>query len=106
MKGNAPVVPAELPAQGDILYPEDDEVLYLPGNSSSGSKFYPFWKNGTEYDNLTVEESREQDLMQDWTAMWNLDYTPNYSNIHLSDLELTVTTYNVYEGTVVYEVIL
>src|SRR5699024_11405211 len=61
MKGNAPVVPAGLPAQGDILYPEDDEVLYLTGNSSSGSKFYPFWKNGTEYDNLTVEESRRSE---------------------------------------------
>lgn len=106
MKGNAPVVPAGLPAQGDILYPEDDEVLYLTGNSSSGSKFYPFWKNGTEYDNLTVEESREQDLMQDWTAMWNQDYTPNYSNIQLSDQELTVTTYNAEDGTVVDEVTL
>lgn len=106
MDGNTPVVPDALPAQGDVLYPKDNEVLYLTGNSSSGSKYYSFWNDGTTYEDMTLEESRAQGLTQDWTALWNQDYTPDYSNIQVSPEELTVTTYNVADGSVVDEVTL
>ncbi|SMF05397.1 Predicted phosphohydrolases [Cellulosimicrobium cellulans J1] len=75
MEGTTPVVPAEAPAEGDVLTPDEDQVLYLTGNSSSGSKFYGF------------------DGDKPWTARWEQSREASYSDLDVTPTSLTVTTY-------------
>ncbi|WP_415297305.1 fibronectin type III domain-containing protein [Cellulosimicrobium sp. SJTW-1] len=75
MEGATPVVPAAAPAEGDVLTPDDGQVLYLTGNSSSGSKFYDF------------------DGAKPWTARWEQSREASYSDLDVTPTSLTVTTY-------------
>jgi len=75
MEGTTPVVPEQAPAVGDVLVPDDDQVLYLTGNSSSGSKFYDF------------------DGAKPWTAAWEQTREASYSDVDVTPTTLTVTTY-------------
>lgn len=114
MKGNEPVLPAEgatgserAGKVGDVLQPKDDETLYITGSSSSGSKFYNFMsKDGEKLDGISADESFAKDLPLNSTAWWNQDRTPDYTNVEVSAGELTLTTYNVADNTVVDKVTL
>ncbi|MFC8921971.1 fibronectin type III domain-containing protein [Cellulosimicrobium sp. NPDC057127] len=75
MEGTTPVAPASEAAVGDVLVPDDDQVLYVTGNSASGSKFYGF------------------DGLKPWTARWEQERTPSYSDVDVTPGTLTVTTY-------------
>lgn len=75
MEGTTPVVPGATPAAGDVLVPDDDQVLYVTGNSSSGSKYYGF------------------DGAKPWTALWEQQRTPSYSDVDVTPEALTITTY-------------
>ncbi|WP_069387294.1 purple acid phosphatase family protein [Cellulosimicrobium cellulans] len=75
MEGTTPVAPASEPAVGDVLVPDDDQVLYVTGNSASGSKYYGF------------------DGLKPWTARWEQERTPSYSDVDVTPEALTITTY-------------
>ncbi|MBD5785089.1 metallophosphoesterase family protein [Cellulosimicrobium terreum] len=75
MQGTTPVVPAAEPATGDVLDPQDGEVLYVTGNSSTGSKYYDF------------------DGAKPWTARWEQSHEPSYSEVDVTPTTFTVTTY-------------
>lgn len=88
MEGTAPVVPGVVPAEGDVLTPDDDQVLYITGNSSSGSKFYDF------------------DGAKPWTARWEQSREASYSDLDVTPTSLTVTTYATGSQRVVDQVTL
>ena len=89
MEGDSPVVPETEPAIGDVLTPDDDQTLYIIGNSSTSSKHYDFF---------SPDDSGDK---QYYTARWNQDYTADFSNIDVTPAGLTVTTYNVADLSVV-----
>lgn len=101
IEGTTPVIPENdpeyEPQAGDVLYPEEGQTLYLVANSSSASKFYGF----SAYDEEATEETGDE-----WTAVWNQDETPDYTNVEVSPTELTFSTYNVDSGDLVDEVTL
>lgn len=106
MEGTKPVVPEEKPAAGDVLHPQDGQVLYMIASSASGSKFYDFWAAGKTYKDLSEEEAAEKGLTAPFTARWNQDRTPDYTNVEVTANTLTLTTYNVDDGSIVDKVTL
>ena len=106
MEGTKPVVPEEKPAAGDVLHPQDGQVLYMIASSASGSKFYDFWADGKTYKDLSEEEAAEKGLTAPFTARWNQDRTPDYTNVEVTANTLTLTTYNVDDGSIVDKVTL
>ncbi|UTT58929.1 purple acid phosphatase family protein [Cellulosimicrobium cellulans] len=88
MEGTAPVEPTTEPASGDVLAPVDGQVLYITGNSSSGSKYYDF------------------DGAKPWTAWWEQSREASYSDLDVTATSLTVTTYTVGTQRVVDQVTL
>jgi hypothetical protein len=92
MEGDSPVVPTTEPAIGDVLTPDDDQTLYIIGNSSTSSKHYDFFSPDGSGDK------------QYYTARWNQDYTADFSNVEVTPAGLTVTTYNVADLSIVDEV--
>lgn len=88
MEGTTPVEPATGPAVGDVLVPEDDQVLYVTGNSASGSKYYGF------------------DGEKPWTARWEQERTPSYSDVDVTPEALTITTYETASERVMDQVTL
>jgi hypothetical protein len=88
MEGTAPVVPAATPGVGDVLVPDDDQVLYITGNSASGSKYYAF------------------DGQKPWTALWEQRQTPSYTDVDVTPDSFTVTTYETATARVMDQVTL
>jgi len=87
MSGTEPVHTDE-PVDGTVT-PEGDEVLYVTANSSSGSKYY---------------DIQPQDFA--FSAVQNQEYTPNFTNIEVSDDAIAMTTYRSADMTVVDQVTL
>ena len=106
MNGNTPTVP-ETPAQlGDVLRPEDGEVLYLTMNSPSASKFYTFkGSDGQRYDDMTPERARELGIEQPTIAFFNQDRTPDFTAVEITPDTLVARTHNP-DGSLVDEVTL
>lgn len=87
MNGTTPTVPEteETNADGvEIVRPGDDEVLYITGNSSSGSKYYT-----TPNQNAA------------WVSAWDQSRTPTIANVAVAECSLTTTTRRVDDGTVI-----
>ncbi|WP_423923841.1 fibronectin type III domain-containing protein [Frigoribacterium sp. 2-23] len=82
MSGTKPVDGDE--PVGDTVTPEGDEVLYVTANSSSGSKFYDI-----------------QPMDFDFSAVQNQEYTPNFTNIQVTDDSIGMTTYRSKDISVV-----
>ncbi|MEE6294986.1 immunoglobulin-like domain-containing protein [Georgenia wangjunii] len=93
MEGGTPVVPDVAPAPGDVLTPAEGQVLYMTANSATASKFYDYYSPGGTGD-------------QPYTAFWEQDYSPDFSNIEISENALTLTTYDVYGLDIVDQVTL
>jgi hypothetical protein len=87
MSGTEPVG-TDGPVTG-TLTPEGDEVLYVTANSSSGSKYY---------------DIQTQDFA--FSAVQNQEYTPNVTNVEVSDDSIALTTYRSSDMTVVDRVAL
>ena len=80
---------AEAPGAKANIEAEEGEVLYITANSSSGSKYYDI-RNQT----------------YDFAAVTNQEYTPNFSNIEVSDDSIKVSTFRSDNLKVVDEVTL
>lgn len=105
MNGVAPVIPAGASKSGDILIPEDNEVLYVTSTTATGGKYYDFQdENGTTHPN--VREENVTDLAHKSTARWRQDYNPDYTSIDVSPESLRLTTYNINTPYVVDQVTL
>ncbi|OFO48939.1 metallophosphoesterase [Corynebacterium sp. HMSC073D01] len=90
------------PTDSTNLTPRGNEVLYYTANSSSGSKFYDFASSGTaRHPGMTFEQSVAEGLVRPEVAYWNQDGTPDYTNVEVTPTKLTLTTYNVDDGSVV-----
>ncbi|AWB83759.1 purple acid phosphatase family protein [Corynebacterium liangguodongii] len=107
MNGLSPRVPNAPAAPGDVLEKEDGEVLYLTFNTAGGGKYYDFEGNdGKEYPGMTLEQAREAGLNQPTIALWNQDYTPDYSVVEVDGDALNVRSYNTFDGSLVDDVTL
>lgn len=107
MEGSTPVIPEGAAKSGDVLTPEEGQVLYVTSATATGGKYYDFHdKYGEAHPNLAEEDSRA--LAHDSTARWRQDYTPNYTSIDVSADELKVTTTDLetYDYDIVDEVTL
>ena len=105
MNGVDPVIPAGASKSGDILIPEDNEVLYVTSTTATGGKYYDFQdENGTTHPN--VREENVTDLAHKSTARWRQDYNPDYTSIDVSPESLKLTTYNINTPYVVDQVTL
>lgn len=105
MNGFDPVIPEGAAKSGDVLIPEDGEVLYLTSTTATGGKYYDFQdESGETHPN--IREERARDLAHDSTARWRQDYNPDYTNIEVSPTELKLTTYNINTPYVVDQVTL
>ena len=105
MNGFSPVIPEGASKSGDVLIPEDGEVLYVTSTTATGGKYYDFHdKFGDTHPN--IREERARDLAHDSTARWRQDYNPDYTNISVSPTELKLTTYNINTPYVVDQVTL
>ena len=105
MNGVDPVIPAGASKSGDILIPEDNEVLYVTSTTATGGKYYDFQdENGTTHPN--VREENVTDLAHKSTARWRQDYNPDYTSIDVSSDSLKLTTYNINTPYVVDQVTL
>lgn len=105
MNGVDPVIPAGASKSGDILIPEDNEVLYVTSTTATGGKYYDFQdENGTTHPN--AREENVTDLAHKSTARWRQDYNPDYTSIDVSPESLKLTTYNINTPYVVDQVTL
>ena len=105
MNGFDPVIPEGAAKSGDVLIPEDGEVLYLTSTTATGGKYYDFQDESGE-THPHVREERARDLAHDSTARWRQDYNPDYTSIDVSPTELKLTTYNINTPYVVDQVTL
>ncbi len=87
MDGRNPVVAVDTDAE---LRPEEGQVLYLTGNSSSGSKYYSM---------------RDLSLF-DYDAVALQERVPSFMNIEVTDGALTATTYRTTDRGIVDRVVL
>ena len=105
MNGATPIIPEGASKTGDILFPKDNEVLYVTSTTATGGKYYDFTdENNQKYPN--VREERMHDLAHKSTARWRQDYNPDYTSIDVSPTALTLTTYNINTPYVVDKVTL
>ena len=94
MNGFDPVIPEGASKSGDVLIPEEGEVLYVTSTTATGGKYYDFQdKFGETHPN--IREERARDLAHNSTARWRQDYNPDYTNIEVSPYSLKLTTYNI-----------
>lgn len=106
MNGTTPVTPAQAPARGDRLTPGEGEVLYLTTTTAGGGKYYDFAdEQGKAYPKARMEHIAPS-LPHASTAFWRQDYTPDYLRVDVSNDELTFTTYNANDPSVVDKVTL
>ena len=105
MNGFDPVIPEGASKSGDILIPEDGEVLYVTSTTATGGKYYDF-QDKFRKTHPNIREERARDLAHDSTARWRQDYNPDYTNISVSPTELKLTTYNINTPYVVDQVTL
>lgn len=106
MNGTTPVTPAQAPARGDRLSPGEGEVLYLTTTTAGGGKYYDFAdEQGKAYPKARMEHI-DPSLPHASTAFRRQDYNPDYMRVDVSNNELTFTTYNANDPSVVDKVTL
>lgn len=106
MNGFDPVDAGRVVEQGETIEKKKGEVQYVTSNSSSGSKYYPFFDFKAGADNAkgfakTPGESVEDKTVRTYTAVWDQQQEPNYTNVEVTKEGLTVTTYKTENGDVV-----
>ena len=89
------LTPVETPGKrGDVLDPNDGEVLYITTSSAGGGKFYDFQgEDGKKYPNARME-NMDPALVHDSTAFWRQDYDEDYMVVDVTGETLTFRTYN------------
>lgn len=105
MEGTEPVIPEGAAKAGDVLIPDENQVLYVTSTTATGGKYYDFQdKDGNTHPR--IREEYAADLAHDSTARWRQDYNPDYTSIEVSPEALKLTTYNINTPYVVDQVTL
>ncbi|PAT12104.1 phosphohydrolase [Corynebacterium hadale] len=94
MNGADPVVPESAAKAGDVLIPDENQVLYVTSTTATGGKYYDFQDENKE-KHPRIREERATDLVHKSTARWRQDYNPDYTSIDVSPESLKLTTYNI-----------
>ncbi|KXB56676.1 MULTISPECIES: metallophosphoesterase family protein [Corynebacterium] len=99
------LTPVEAEAKrGDVLEPNDGEVLYLTTTTAGGGKYYDFQgEDGKKYPKARFE-TIDKSLQHPSTALWRQDYTEDYMKVDVTGDKLTFTTYNANDPSVVDKV--
>lgn len=98
MEGNSPVIPEHPAKPGDVFTPAANQTMFLTANSSTGTKFYDFYSDGVDYENMTREEAAAEGLVQEYTAYWEQKYNSNYTDVQVGRNELKVITKDIATG--------
>ncbi len=105
MEGAEPVIPEGAAKAGDVLIPDENQVLYVTSTTATGGKYYDFQdKDGNTHPR--IREEYAADLAHDSTARWRQDYNPDYTSVEVSPEALKLTTYNINTPYVVDQVTL
>lgn len=105
MEGAEPVIPEGAAKAGDVLIPDENQVLYVTSTTATGGKYYDFQgTDGQKYPR--IREERATDIAHDSTARWRQDYNPDYTSVEVNPDTLKLTTYNINTPYVVDQVTL
>ncbi|MEJ5997991.1 fibronectin type III domain-containing protein [Corynebacterium sp. H130] len=95
IKDGQPVIPEKKAAPGDVYVQGDKETMFITANSATGTKFYDFYSPEGDYPGITREDADKWGLTQPYTAYWDQQYSPNYTDIQVSANELKVVVKDV-----------
>ncbi|WP_235961810.1 metallophosphoesterase [Corynebacterium sp. zg912] len=105
MNGYTPVDSGRVAQKGETLEKKKGETQYVTTNSASGSKYYQFFdfKTGVRDEDVkeTFDQTVKEKTIRDYTAVWNQNEVPDYTNVEVTPEGLTVTTYDTGNGDVV-----
>lgn len=105
MNGYTPVDSGRVAQKGETLEKKKGETQYVTANSASGSKYYQFFdfKTGVRDEDVkeTFDQTVKEKTIRDYTAVWNQNEVPDYTNVEVTPEGLTVTTYDTGNGDVV-----
>lgn len=108
MDGPTPVDLGREVKIGETLAKNPGEVQYVTANSASGSKYYNFFdfktltRNEDDATNSwTLEKSIQEKTIRTYTAVWDQNKVPDYTNVDVTPEGLTVTTYDMEKGDIV-----
>ncbi|MCG7254960.1 fibronectin type III domain-containing protein [Corynebacterium hadale] len=97
MNGYTPVDSGREAKIGETLAKKPGEVQYITTNSGSGSKYYQFFDFKTgERDEDTKEnfdQTVKEKTIRDYTALWDQQEVPNYTNVEVTPEGLKVSTF-------------
>lgn len=89
---------------GGVVEKKTGQVQYVTANSSSGSKYYKFFdfktgkRDETDANTTDFEQSVQDKTARTYTAFWNQNMSPDYTNVEVTPEGLKVTTFDVNDG--------
>lgn len=107
MENGVPVVPEKRAEVGDVLEQKPGQVMYIALNTATNSKYTDFHgTDGEERPNYTRDQTTAEGIEEDWQALWQQDYNPDFTYLDITPEHLTIRTHNVYSQELVDEVTL
>lgn len=107
MENGVPVVPEKRAEVGDVLEQKPGQVMYIALNTATNSKYTDFrGTDGEERPNYTRDQTTAEGIEEDWQALWQQDYNPDFTYLDITPEHLTIRTHNVYSQELVDEVTL
>lgn len=108
MDGPTPVDYGRDVKSGETLKKNKGEVQYVTANSSSGSKYYNFYdfkaqkrEEDDDKNPWNFENSVDEKTIRTYTAVWEQQKNPNYTNVDVTKDSLTVSTFDTKTGATV-----
>lgn len=107
MNGFDPVDAGRVAKTGETIEKNKGEVQYVTSNSASGSKYYKFFdfkegeRDEEDTNTWTFDQTVDEKTIRTYTAVWDQQQEPNYTNVEVTKEGLTVTTYKTENGEVV-----
>nr|VDG62602.1 Exopolysaccharide biosynthesis protein related to N-acetylglucosamine-1-phosphodiester alpha-N-acetylglucosaminidase [Streptococcus thermophilus] len=88
---------------GGTVEKKKGQVQYVTANSSSGSKYYQFFnfKTGERNEDdksWNMENSTRDKTARTYTAFWNQNEVPDYTNVEVTAQGLKISTFDMQEG--------
>ena len=89
---------------GGTVEKKKGQVQYVTANSSSGSKFYKFFdfkegkRDETDANTWTFEDTVRAKNARTYTAFWNQNGVPDYTNVEVTPEGLKISTFDMQDG--------
>lgn len=106
MDENKPVNFGNPVPNGGTVEKKKGQVQYVTANSSSGSKYYKFFdfkkgeRNEGDDNTWDFEKSIQDKTARTYTAFWNQNHKPDWTNIEVTPEGLKISTHDLEEGEV------